>query len=123
MSIAEPGETVAPVSVIRPFEERDAKELQILIGMSVFEQLPVANQKGEQRSLTLTLVRRELIVGNRLRSVLAPLGARRMDSALECAGAVYELVAAHGYGGHAYTGVPRASTSIRICWRACSLPR
>lgn len=35
-----------PTSAIRPYELRDAKELQILMGMRVFEQLPVANKMG-----------------------------------------------------------------------------
>lgn len=37
-----------PTWSIRPFDKRDAKELQILIGMRVFEQLPVANRQGER---------------------------------------------------------------------------
>lgn len=35
-----------PTTAIRPYEPSDAKEVQILMGMEVFEQLPVANRQG-----------------------------------------------------------------------------
>jgi len=47
-----PEDRAEPNLLIRPFDRQDAHELRILIGMRVFEQLPVANRQGEREIFT-----------------------------------------------------------------------
>ena len=44
-----PEDLAEPGWLIRPFDREDVRELQILIGMCVFEQLPRANAQGERK--------------------------------------------------------------------------
>ena len=47
-----PEDLAEPKWSIRPFDKEDVKELQILIGMCVFEQLPRANAQGEREKFS-----------------------------------------------------------------------
>ena len=47
-----PEDLAEPGWLIRPFDREDVRELQILIGMCVFEQLPRANAQGEREKIS-----------------------------------------------------------------------
>ena len=47
-----PDDLAEPKWSIRPFDKEDVKELQILIGMCVFEQLPRANAQGVREKIS-----------------------------------------------------------------------